>query len=80
MRALEITLEIEEKRTPIDVYYFDWFRFTEESRIQFARMRFTWSVSIYWISVERVYEAWGFHRVMGGNEIETQGEIPSRFL
>ena len=28
-------------------YYFDWYRFTEESRIRFARMRLTWSVRIY---------------------------------
>jgi len=35
--------------------YFDWYRFTEESRVQFARMRFTRLVRIYSISIEREY-------------------------
>jgi len=33
-------------------YYFNWYRFTEESRVQFARMRMSGSAIIYWISVE----------------------------
>ena len=36
-------------------YYFDWYRFTEKSRIRFARMRLIGSVRIYWTSVEREY-------------------------
>jgi len=46
-------------------YYFDWYRFSEKSRIQFTIVR------IYWTSVQRVYEAWDFHRVLGGNKKET---------
>jgi len=51
-------------------YYFDWCKFTEESMIQFVRMRLTWLVRIYWTLVEKVHAAWGFHRVLRGNEIE----------
>jgi len=36
-------------------YYFDWYRFTEKSRVWFARTRLTGSTRIYWISVERVH-------------------------
>jgi len=84
-----MTLEIGERRTPIDVgmkkmtirrikidpftfdgtldakifsdwrtnldYYFGWYRFTEESRVQFARMRLLESARIYWTLVERVH-------------------------
>jgi len=28
-------------------YYFDWYKFTEKSRVRFARMRLTGSVRIY---------------------------------
>jgi len=52
-------------------YYIDWYKFTEESGIQFTRMRLIGSVRIYLTSIERVHEAWSFHRVLGGNEIET---------
>jgi len=38
-------------------YYFDWYSFTEESRVQFARKRLSRSVRIYWTSIERVYSA-----------------------
>jgi len=31
-------------------YYFDWYRFTEENRIQFAKMRLTGLGRIYWTS------------------------------
>jgi len=36
-------------------YYFDWYRFTEKSNIQFARMRLTTTIKIYWTSVDRVH-------------------------
>ena len=39
-------------------YYFDWYRFIEEStqsRARFARMRLSGSVRIYWTSIERVH-------------------------
>jgi len=52
-------------------YYFGLYMFKEKSKIQFLRMRLTRSVKIYWTSIERVHEAWGFHWVLGGNEIET---------
>jgi len=52
-------------------YYFDWYRFTEENKTQFARMRLTRSARIYWTSTERAHKAWGSHRVLGGNETET---------
>jgi len=32
-------------------YYFDWYRFTEECKVQFARMRLSGSARIYWTSV-----------------------------
>jgi len=35
-------------------HYFNWYRFTEDSRIQLARMRLSGSARIYWISVKRV--------------------------
>jgi len=38
-------------------YYFDRYRFTEESRIRFTRMRLIGLTRIYWTSVERVHEA-----------------------
>jgi len=38
-------------------YYFDWYKFTEKSRIRFIRMRLIEPARIYWISVERVNEA-----------------------
>ena len=33
-------------------FYFDWYKFTEESRVRFAWMRLSGSAKIYWISVE----------------------------
>ena len=33
-------------------YNFDWYKFAEESKIQFARMKLTRSGRIYWTSVE----------------------------
>jgi len=36
-------------------YYFDWYKFTKESRIQLVRIRLTGSARIYWTLVERVH-------------------------
>jgi len=52
-------------------YYFDWYRFTNESMIRFARMKLTGSDRIYWTLIERVHETWDFHKDLGGNKIET---------
>jgi len=49
-------------------YYFDWYRFTEESSVQFARIRLLGSVRIYWISIEREYTRCETFIVLGGNE------------
>ena len=35
--------------------YFNGYRFTEESRVQIARMKLSRSARIYWTSVERVH-------------------------
>ena len=45
-------------------YYFDCYKFIEESKIWLARMRFTGPARIYWTLVKRVHEAWGFYRVL----------------
>ena len=36
-------------------YYFDWYIFTEESRVRFDRMRLLESDRIYWTLLERVH-------------------------
>ena len=36
-------------------YYFDWYKFTEEGRIRFAKMRLLGSVRICWTLVEKVH-------------------------
>jgi len=33
-------------------YYFNWYRLTKETRVQFARMRLLGSIIIYWTLVE----------------------------
>jgi len=41
--------------------------FTKESKVQFARVKLTGSVRIYWTSVESTRGV-DFHRVLGWNE------------